>query len=697
MTSSIDDSAAGGSLAQEALGLLRRLTRDAEAEFRPNQLEAIERLVGRRERVLLVQRTGWGKSAVYFIATRMLRDRGSGPTLLVSPLLALMRNQIEAAQRMGVRAETINSTNQADWDLVLGRLAEGTVDLLLISPERLANQKFRTEVLPEVGRRSGLLVIDEAHCISDWGHDFRPDYRRITRVLGLLPAAVPVLCCTATANDRVTEDVAIQLGSGLPLVRGPLRRAGLRLHALDIPSQAERLTWLAEVLPKLGGTGIVYCLTIADTERVAGWLRSVGMNAVAYSGGTDSDERIETEQALLSNEVKAVVATSALGMGFDKPDLSFVIHYQSPGSPIAYYQQVGRAGRALDESWGILLRGTEDADIQDYFIRSAFPPPDLAERVVAFLEERAEPMSTGDLLASFNVRPTQMESLLKNLEVDGAVERAGNRWLRTLGDWTFDHARVESVTDLRRTEQGQMLDYVRTDRCRMQLLGFNLDDTTGEPCGICDNCTGDSLAIPFDPATVQNAVDHLRRAGRAIEPRKQIPGGGRIAADRRLEPGHALSVWGDSGWGRLVRAGKQELGRFDDQLVSAAGDLIRNRWKPAPPPTWVTFVPSLRSPGLVADFAKRLATALGLPCEDVVARIRGTEPQKTMQNSSQQYRNVQKAFAVRGGVPPGPVLLVDNIVDSRWTLTVVGMGLREAGAGPVFPFALTDTAGRSVQ
>ena len=476
MTSSIDDSA-GGSLGREALGLLRRLTRDAEADFRPNQLEAIERLVGRRERVLLVQRTGWGKSAVYFIATRMLRDRGSGPTLLVSPLLALMRNQIEAAQRMGVRAETINSTNQADWDLVLGRLAEGTVDLLLISPERLANQKFRTEVLPEVGRRSGLLVIDEAHCISDWGHDFRPDYRRITRVLGLLPAAVPVLCCTATANDRVTEDVAIQLGSGLPLVRGPLRRAGLRLHALDIPSQAERLTWLAEVLPKLGGTGIVYCLTIADTERVAGWLRSVGMNAVAYSGGTDSDERIETEQALLSNEVKAVVATSALGMGFDKPDLSFVIHYQSPGSPIAYYQQVGRAGRALDESWGILLRGTEDADIQDYFIRSAFPPPDLAERVVAFLEERAEPMSTGDLLASFNVRPTQMESLLKNLEVDGAVR--ARRQPLAADSWGLD-VRPRSGRVGNRPAQGPS-----RGRC----------STTSARTGVACNCSGSISTI----------------------------------------------------------------------------------------------------------------------------------------------------------------------------------------------------------
>ena len=610
-------SAAGPRLADEALELLRRLTGHPGAEFRANQLEAIERLVGRRERVLLVQRTGWGKSAVYFIATRMLRDQGSGPTLLISPLLALMRNQIEAAERKGVlRAETINSANRDDWEPVRERLMADTVDLLLISPERLANQKFQSEVLPEVGRRIGLLVVDEAHCISDWGHDFRPDYRRIRRVLGRLPSGVPVLCCTATANDRVTKDVALQLGSGLPVVRGPLRRAGLRLHALDIPSQAERLTWLAAVLPKLDGTGIVYCLTVADTERVASWLRSEGIRAVAYSGSTDPDERIETEQALLSNEMKAVAATSALGMGFDKPNLSFVIHYQSPGSPIAYYQQVGRAGRALDESWGILLRGTEDTDIQDYFIRSAFPPPDLAERVVAFLEERAEPISTGNLLGSFNVRPTQMESLLKNLEVDGAVERAGNRWLRTLGDWTFNHGRVESVTALRRTEQGQMLDYVRTNRCRMQLLEFYLDDTTGEPCGICDNCTDESLAIPFDPATVQNAVDHLRRAGRAIGPRKLLPGQGGIATDRRLEPGQALSVWGDSGWGRLVRAGKQELGRFDNQLVSAAEDLIRNRWKPEPSPSWVTYVPSLRSPGLVADFAERLVL-----CPQTFARV----------------------------------------------------------------------------
>ena len=647
--------------------------------------------------MLLVQRTGWGKSAVYFIATRLLRDRRLGPTLLVSPLLALMRNQIEAAERLGVRAVTINSSNREEWDEVEERIEADEADVLLISPERLANQQFRAEVLPVIGRRSGLLVIDEAHCISDWGHDFRPDYRRLVRVLPMLPAGVPVLCCTATANDRVVADVTAQLGADFVPVRGPLARRGLRLHALDKPSQAERLVWLASVVQELPGTGIVYCLTVADTERVAGWFRSQGIEALAYSGESDDGYRRAVEQDLLANRVKVVVATSALGMGFDKPDLSFVIHYQAPGSPVAYYQQVGRAGRALADSWGIVLRGAEDADIQDYFIDSAFPPADLAEGVVRLLERRAVSLTRREILAELNVRQGRLENLLKVLEVEGAVERDGGRWQRTLLPWSFDHERVASVTALRRAEQEQMRRYLDTDKCRMRLLRGYLDDRDVEPCGICDNCTGESLDRDFEPAVVQQAVDFLRKSERVIEPRRQLPDGKRIALDERLEEGRALAVWGDGGWGRLVRTGKQQDGSFDEQLVAAARDLIRDRWRPEPEPEWVAFVPSLRRPELVPDFARRLARSLRLACEDVVVKVRETEPQKTMQNSQQQYRNVRDAFEIVGGVPSGPVLLVDDMVDSRWTLTVVGSRLREAGAGPVLPFALADTAGRSVR
>lgn len=682
-------------LANEALGLLRRLTRDPEAQFRTDQLEAILALAGDRGRVLLVQRTGWGKSAVYFIATRLLRDQGLGPTLLVSPLLALMRNQIEAAERLGVRAETINSSNKEEWSEVEGRINDDEVDVLLISPERLANQQFREEVLPIVGRRSGLLVIDEAHCISDWGHDFRPDYRRLVRVLDLLPAGVPVLCCTATANDRVADDVTDQLGADFVPVRGPLARRGLRLHALDKPSQAERLVWLASVINELPGTGIVYCLTVADTERVSGWLQTQGISAVAYSGESDNDHRRAVEQDLLDNNVKVVIATSALGMGFDKPDLAFVIHYQAPGSPVAYYQQVGRAGRGLTESWGVLLRGTEDADIQDYFIESAFPQADLAERVVDLLENTAVSMTTREILAEVNVKPKRLENLLKILEVEGAVEREGRGWLRTLLPWTFDTERVASVTGLRRAEQAQMRRYIATDQCRMQMLRGYLDDHDPAPCGICDNCTGESMDRSFDPDVVQQAVGFLRKSERVIEPRKQFPDGKRLAVDRRFEEGRALAVWGDGGWGRLVRQGKQHDGRFDDRLVAAARDLIRGRWRPDPAPEWVAHVPSLRRPELVPDFAHRMAQSLRLPCMDVVVKVRDTAPQKTMQNSQQQYRNVVDAFEISGEVPSGPVLLVDDIFDSRWTLTVVGSLLREAGASPVFPFALADTGGRS--
>lgn len=684
---------------QTALSLLRELTGDDGAVFRRHQLMAIKALVRDRRRVLLVQRTGWGKSAVYFIATRLLRDEGAGPTMLVSPLLALMRNQIEAAAGMGVHAVTINSANRNEWDKVAAEIASGRVDLLLISPERLANEKFRSEVLPEIGWNSGLLVVDEAHCISDWGHDFRPDYRRIIRVLNMLPQGVPVLCCTATANDRVVKDVMEQLGPGLVPLRGPLGREGLRLHVLRMPTQRDRLAWLAAVIPHLQGTGVVYCLTVRDTIRVSSWLQARGIDAVAYSGDTDQKARLAIEKELLANRRKVVVATSALGMGFDKPDLAFVIHYQSPGSPITYYQQVGRAGRKLERSWGILLGGSEDKEIQDYFIERAFPPPDLATRVVAILQDREEPMPPTELLAKVNLRWGQMKQLLKVLEVEGAVEREGSRWERTLRPWVYDRDRLEAVTELRRGEQRQMQDYISTDQCRMGLLRRYLDDTPRGSCGICDVCSGDRLHIDldFDPEVLRGAEEHLRTTvERPIKPRKRIPGGGNIDPARLLGVGRALSVWGDGGWSDLVRRGKQVDGRFDDRLVTAAARLIRQTSWCDGPPEWVTFVPSLRNPNLVAQFAIRLAASLGLVCEDVVTKKRETHPQKSMQNSYQQYTNIRGAFRIHSRVHRGPVLLVDDIVDSRWTMTAIGWLLRKAGSGPVYPFALADTAGRSL-
>ncbi|MDH4113259.1 MAG: RecQ family ATP-dependent DNA helicase [Actinomycetota bacterium] len=669
----------------------------ADASFRPGQLDAIEAVARERGRVLLVQRTGWGKSAVYFIATKLLREEGTGPTLLVSPLLALMRNQIEMAERIGVRAETINSTNPDEFDAIAERLANDEIDLLLVSPERFANARFRDRMLSVIARTVGLLVVDEAHCISDWGHDFRPDYRRIVRVLEALPPGVPVLCTTATANDRVIADITDQLGEGLRTFRGTLDRESLALAVADVPAQAERLAWLAETVPSLEGSGIVYVLTIADSERVAAFLRRRGIEAEAYSGATDNDDRVRLEQALLANELKALVATSALGMGFDKPDLGFVVHYQSPGSPIAYYQQVGRAGRALEHAPAVLLCGVEDREIQDYFIETAFPPRDQAERIVDLLADAVEPMSLNDLMAAVNVRRGRLESMLKVLEVEGALARERGGYARTGAPWTYPADRVEHITALRRHEQEAMRRYAQHDGCLMEFLRRELDDPGAEPCGRCAWCRSTPLVVEPSPELRAAAREHLRRSDLFVEPRRQWPSGltefgvpkGRIAEQERPVAGRALSVVGDGGWGRLVAAGRGGDQRFADELIEASATLIGERWKPDPGPTWVTCVPSMTHPDLVPDLAERVAAALDLPFHEVVRKVAENQPQAAMRNSAQQVRNVWEAFDVgTGSALDGPVLLVDDLADSRWTITVVARALRRAGAGPVHPFVL---------
>src|SRR3954447_10923053 len=458
---------------------LLRVLAGPDAEFREHQLEAVQDLVEDRARVLCVQRTGWGKSAVYFLATALLRERGAGPALIVSPLLALMRNQIAAAETLGIRAHTINSTNRDAWDEVKQRLADDDVDLLLISPERLNNPQFRNTMLPLFAERVGLLVIDEAHCISDWGHDFRPDYRRIQDMLAELPEGVAVLCTTATANDRVVADVAEQLalghGGALRTYRGPLGRESLRLEVVELPAQADRLAWLATHVPELPGSGIVYTLTKRDAELVAEWLNTRGIGAEAYSGEIESEQRISTEERLLRNDVKAVVATSALGMGYDKPDLGFVVHYQAPGSVISYYQQVGRAGRALERAEVVLLRGHEDRRIQDFFIQQAFPPRELVARVLEALD--GDGATARELMAHVNLGRGRVDALLKVLDVEGAVRRDGSRWSRVPGsDWTYDAERYARVTALRRREQEAMAAFGADGRCLMRALQEELDD-----------------------------------------------------------------------------------------------------------------------------------------------------------------------------------------------------------------------------
>jgi ATP-dependent DNA helicase RecQ len=687
-------------LTSAALERLRALTGDPAAQFRPGQLEAIHDVVADRARVLCVQRTGWGKSAVYFVATALLREAAAGPTLIVSPLLALMRNQIAAAQRLGLSAHTINSTNREEWDTIRGLLADGSVDLLLISPERLNNPRFRDEMLPLFAASVGLLVIDEAHCISDWGHDFRPDYRRVRDMLALLPEGVAVLGTTATANDRVVEDVTEQLagdpapahrvGGQPPLraYRGPLARTSLRLEVVNLPRPAERLAWLAEHLPELEGSGIVYTLTKRDADQVAAFLNARGISALAYSGDQETADRVAAEDRLLANEVKAICATSALGMGYDKSDLTFVVHYQAPGSVVAYYQQVGRAGRGVDHADVVLLRGLEDRRIQDFFIEQSFP---ARERVTAVLEDLRTAgdagRSTQELLGVVNIGRGRLEAMLKILDVEGALRREGSRWV-LVGDsgWRYDAERYERVTALRRQEQQAMASFGTDGRCLMRVLQSELDDPEPQDCGRCAVCTAPRFAAPPDPQLVELAGRHLRSAPIELEVKKMAPDASgsmrKIGEDVRVEPGWALARFGDGGWWPAVQRGLRGEG-FDKELVAALADAVR-----ANEVAWLTVVPSMRVGALLEELAAQVAASLEVPALALIERTEPRPPQSEMANAVQQAANVRGAFRVTAPPPPGTGVLLDDRRGSGWTLAMVGGQLRKAGAQRVIPLAL---------
>ncbi|OEJ61257.1 recombinase RecQ [Streptomyces agglomeratus] len=711
-------------LRSSADAVLARLVGDTTgaARLREDQWLAIEALVAHKRRALVVQRTGWGKSAVYFVATALLRGRGAGPTVIVSPLLALMRNQVEAAARAGIRARTINSSNTEEWETVQAEVAAGEVDVLLVSPERLNNPDFRDEVLPKLSAATGLLVVDEAHCISDWGHDFRPDYRRLRTMLADLPPDVPVLATTATANARVTADVAEQLGTGggsdALVLRGPLNRDSLSLGVLRLPDAAHRLAWLADHLGELPGSGIIYTLTVAAAEEVTAFLRQRGHTVASYTGKTENADRQQAEEDLLANRVKALVATSALGMGFDKPDLGFVAHLGSPSSPIAYYQQVGRAGRAVDHAEVLLLPGKEDEAIWQYFASVASPPEEMVRRTLDVLARAEKPLSLPALEPLVELRRSRLETMLKVLDVDGAVRRVKGGWTATGQPWTYDAERYAWVARQRTAEQQAMRDYATTGGCRMEFLQRQLDDEGAAPCGRCDNCGKPRFTAELSPEALDTARGELGRAGVEVEPRRMWPTGlgavgidrkGRIPAGEQALSGRALGRLSDIGWGNRLRPMLSPTaadGPVPEAVAQAVVGVLADwakgpgGWASGDPdaparPVGVVTVASRTRPELIGTLGARIAEIGRMPVLGSLAYTAAAEvtvPQRS--NSAQRLRALEGALTV----PPqlasalasagGPVLLVDDFMETGWTLAVAARLLRRAGAEAVLPLVL---------
>jgi ATP-dependent DNA helicase RecQ len=691
----------------DALRLLRRSLDNPTADFRNGQWEAIDALVNRRQRLLIVQRTGWGKSSVYFIATRILRDRGLGPTLIISPLLALMRDQIEAAERLGIKAASINSTLSREERRELERaVRDDEYDAVLTSPEQLANDEFVEETLQPIANRIGLLVVDETHCISDWGHDFRPDYRRLINVLQRMPPNMPILGTTATANNRVVDDVQLQLGD-IGIQRGSLMRETLALQTLYLPTRAARLAWLAEHVMDLPGTGIIYALTKRDADQVADWLNKKGISVHAYYNGITDDGfansnayREYLEGQLLGNRVKALVATSALGMGYDKPDLGFVVHYQAPGSIIAYYQQVGRAGRAIDRAVGVLMSGDEDEEIHEFFRRSAFPREQFVQSILDALDD-SDGLKVRELEEVVNLQFSQISQALKFLSVESPapILKEGSLWKRTQIDYHLDHEHIGRLIAQRESEWEDIQAYVNTDGCLMQFLADALDDENSQPCGKCASCLERPVVgIEFSREVAIDATRFLKHAEMPLNCNKQVARDafkqygfkGNLPQDLRAETGRILSRWCDAGWGQMVADDKHQ-GHFQDELVEAVAEMVRKQLQPVPTLEWVTCVPSRNHPDLVPDFAYRLAERLQLPFEPVVTKIEDNEPQKVQDNRFFQCQNLDGVFEVKEPIPGGPVLLVDDVFDSGWTMTVIAALLRQAGSGPVWPVALASS------
>jgi ATP-dependent DNA helicase RecQ len=692
-----------------------------EARLREDQATAIGALCVPGARVLVVQATGWGKSAVYWAATAVRRSEGAGPTLVVSPLLSLMRDQVAAAERAGLRAATLNSSNIDEWSGIEASLRSGALDVLLVSPERLANPGFGRRVLDGLAGRLGLLVIDEAHAVSDWGHDFRPDYRRVSDVLQRLNPTTPVLATTATANQRVTDDVAEQLGRADPdrdpeqggptlVLRGQLARASLELAVVGGStdpdgrrlSPLERFAWVVDHLPRLEGSGIVYTLTVADAERLAAAVREVHGDAVpvaAYTGQLEATRRHELEDALRDNRLKALVATSALGMGYDKPDLGFVVHVGAPPSPVSYYQQVGRAGRAIDHALAVLLPSDADTGVWEYFATSTIPVPEQVRAVLDVLDRSAgDPLSVVAIEAQSGVRRGRVELLLKQLAVDEVVERLEGGWVRTGAEWVHDAAHYEGVVAVRRREADIMRAYIRGERCLMELLQESLDDPAAAPCGRCSVCRGrlpPGLEEAPSPATVATVTTLLRGQVHVLEPRKMWPGGafgskGRIPAEESHQPGRTLVFADAPEWRETVAAVFARDAPAPAEVLDACVRLLSG-WRTSWParPHVVVDLPAAGMRLLTASVADHLAEVGRL---DRASLTGPASPPDLRQLSSADeatfWRDHLDAAAAGDAVAGRVVLLVVDASSSLWPVTVGSALLRRAGASAVLPLLL---------
>lgn len=688
-----------------------------DAEFHKGQLEAIKAVLD-GNRVLVVQKTGWGKSLVYFLAAKMMRAQGKGLTLVFSPLLALMNNQLESARKFFPKNESIrlyNSSVDSDYkQKTVELLKEGKVDVLFVTPESLTNNDFMKKVMGEIGK-IGFLVIDEAHCISDWGHDFRPDYMNIVKIVDNLTSNDPVLATTATANDRVVNDISTQLRykndikKEMLILRGNLQRESLYIQIIRIADYKGKLAWLKEHIDglqkRVGGAGIIYCATINDCKLVAEWLRNsfADKRIEIYNGQVDKNLRVDLEKDFLHDKIDILVATSAFGMGIDKPNIGFVIHFSKPKNVIEYYQQIGRAGRGqeIPLAYAVLLTSPDDDNVNNFFIRSAFASYEEMSDIFNTIKENPG-ISQTDIVKKGKYTKALIDKVIRYLVAQGALTNyynGKNTYTVKDNDWQPDVEHIRQLTQLRYKELGDMNAYIASKQCHMQYVTALLNDKESKPCGHCAFCKPEqSLSEKYSDDTAAAAELFINCFDYDVATRKQWADFQRIPENERICGGKifVLTKYGAGNYGKLVREGKYESNPayFADELVTAAanklGQVVKNENI-----KYLVPIPSLNHPTLVSSFAQRLASKLGCQYLDILGKT-SNEEQKNKHTSVQQQKNIEDSVFIKDNTSLNAnVLLIDDMVDSKWTLTVAASKLvREANADgmiKVFAFALANS------
>lgn len=637
--------------------------------------------VMRGKRILFVARTGYGKSLCYqFPATQF-----EGLTVVFSPLLALMRDQVSKLQSLGIKAACINYEQPYEKNQQIIESAKNNqLKILYISPQRMENADW----LESAGHlKLNMIVIDEAHCISMWGHGFIPAYRRIINLVRILPGKFPVLATTATATPRVQADVAVQMGGGIQLVRGDLLRENFKLRVVHATNEDEKLAWLGINLPKLEGTGIIYTGTIVKTMIYSEWLQHLNISSANYSSRLKPEARKLIEEGLMNDKWRCVVSTNALGMGFDKPDLRYIIHTQIPQSPIHYYQEIGRAGRDGKPANIILLYNPADRDLPEAFINGSKPPIEHYQRVIDAVKTRQ--MGERQIVEATNLKQTPVHIIIADLVDQGIINEVfvgkSRRYEIKFGAPAFDASKFEELRSFKLAELAKMVEYAETDACRMKFLTDYLGDAHKHDCGQCDNDLGYNNIVKMTSEWRTKIKDFWENNPPVLE----------VAGGSNLQNGIAAAYYGNSNVGAAIHKCKYEKGgdfpyfllqmtinAFNKCLKGANYDLL-------------VFVPPTESGRLVENFASMLARNLSIPFSRGLLKTRVTEPQKRFEPPLLKRRNVHDAFSYADAkeLEGKSILLFDDICDSGATIKEIGRLLTKLGAAKITPLVIAKTVG----